>query len=381
MSEELKGQLAERMPGVISAMAQAAGFEGPNAQAELFKAMENGQVKSNEVLEKFADILAERARQGGALEQAMQSTAAQQARFNNAVTRMIELMSGSGLDEGFSRIFKSMAQFLNENEKGIEALGAAFNKFSYLVSDTLGGITNLGKAFDILSDKLGLADDTMAILAATTLLLMTRFGRITAAVYALFLVLEDISVGMRGGDSYTKDFLEFLDANQWASAAAGATAFATALALVAGAVSGIGGALGGLGGKGVGGKAGGILARSARFVGTHPYVTAAVAAGGGYAFALDNYMTSDDPNLVKDREAIDMRLKNLQRGPGNGFLTENTNKFNLPGINQPINKTNIESISITVEGANNPEETANIVMKKFQELITPAVNNFTDAGG
>lgn len=384
MSEELKLQLAERMPGVISAMAEAAGFgTDDDSVSKLFAAMEKGEVKSNKVLEEFAKILAERARVGGALEKAQKSTAAQQARFNNSVTRMIETLSAAGMDEGFGRIFQSMSKFLDENEKGIAALGQAFNKFSFFVEDTLEAVTNLGKGFDMLSDKLGITDSTMAILSATSLILMTRFGRMAAAAYAVFLILEDISVGMRGGDSYTKDFLEFLDENTWAAAAIGAASFAASLALVAGSILKIGGALGGLGGAaaGKGGKAGGILRTAGGFIRNHPYLTATAAAAGGYAIALDDFMTTNDPKISAEREQIDLRLKNLQRGPGTGFLTPETNKYQLPGINQAASTTQIEKIEISVNGTSNPEETANIVIKKFQELISPAVNNFTDSGG
>lgn len=371
MSEELKGQLAERMPGVISAMTEAAGFKTP---AELFKAMEDGQVKSTEVLEKFSEILAERARQGGALEKAMQSTAAQQARFNNEFTEFVDLMGRSGMDSAFAKIFKSFADFLKNTPELATGLANAMGKLATGVEWAGESLTNVIKALDDLGDSMGIGGTNLALLSGLALMLSTSFGRVAAAGYAVFLIIEDIALGLKGANSYTKDFLDFLDANAWAEVGIKAFAFALAVGLIAKNVQSLAIAMGLLSAAGVGGAAGkgGKLAGLGGVLGlarSHPMLTGLVLAGAGTYAAYERYHNDTSPKAMSEKEQIDLRLRNLQRGPGAGQLTEMTNKYSLPGVNTP--STNIENINIEVSGAADPEKTAELVINKFREMIKP----------
>lgn len=370
------------MPGVISAMAEASGFGGDQKGIEqLFKAMEAGEVKSAKVLPEFARILAEKSRAGGALEEAMETSTAQQARFNNAVTAMIEVMGNNGLEKGFARIFKSMATFLEDNEAGVIALSKAFEKFSVGVERALQGVSNLADGFEMLARYLGIADEDMALLSATALVLATRFGRIAAAAGILFLVLEDIAVGMRGGESYTKDLMEFLDENSWVKATAAVGGFALALGAIATAIVGIGSAMGripGAGGKGGKGLISSIVGTTVGLVKRNPKTAAVV--GGLIAFdqVTSAYHKSEDPKIVAEREEISLRIRNLQRGPGTGVLTEMTNKYPLPGINSPMgNTTTIDKVEIHVDGSGDPQVVGEVVMRKIQELASMSVKNLT----
>lgn len=209
MSEELKGQLAERMPGAISAMAEAAGF-GSDADSvgKLFKAMENGEVKSQAVLEKFAGILAQRARAGGALEKAMEATAAQQARFNNEFSRAVEVFSLAGFDKGMGSFFKAMADGLKTAQPMIKALGEAF---SYLI-EPVNAVINVGAHIvtwlSELSSVLGLTSGQMMAIGIAAGALMLPFGGVLAVVGSLALAFDDLITYLEGGDSVLGDWLE-----------------------------------------------------------------------------------------------------------------------------------------------------------------------------
>lgn len=209
MSEELKGQLAERMPGAISAMAEAAGFgDGPDAVAKLMDAMQKGQVKSGAVLEKFAAILAARARSGGALEKAMEATAAQQARFNNAFSRSVEIFSAAGFDKGMGQFFKSMAEGLDTAEPMIKALGEAFN---YLV-EPINAVVNVGAHIVAwlanLSTSMNLTSGQMMAIGIAAGALLLPFGGILAVVGTLALAFDDLITYMEGGESVLGTWLE-----------------------------------------------------------------------------------------------------------------------------------------------------------------------------
>ncbi|MNF38532.1 hypothetical protein D3C84_194840 [compost metagenome] len=211
MSEELKGQLAERMPGVMSAMAESAGFgTDDDSVAKLFKAMENGQVKSKAVLEKFAAILAERARAGGALEKAMKSTAAEQARFNNAFSRSIEVFAEGGFDRATAQFFREMAKGMEEALPLTKALGGAFEILMKPVNATIILIGKFGEALPKMADNLGLTEDGLVALGIAAVANLTPLGRIVTAISAIVLAVEDFMVFLEGGESVFGNWFEGL---------------------------------------------------------------------------------------------------------------------------------------------------------------------------
>lgn len=208
MSEELKGQLAERMPGAMSAMAEAAGFgTDDKGVAKLMDAMQKGQVKSGAVLEKFAAVLAKRAREGGALEKAMESTSAQQARFNNAFSEAVEVFSAAGFDRGMGQFFKRMADGIRTAEPFIQGLGEAFD----LLINPVNAIINTGAQlltwFAQLGEVLGISKGQFLALAGVASVFLVPFGGIIAAVAAAALAFDDLMTYLEGGESVLGDWL------------------------------------------------------------------------------------------------------------------------------------------------------------------------------
>src|SRR5690606_1057067 len=120
--------------------------------------------------------------------------------------------------------------------------------------------------------------------AAVGALIATRWGRLFGIFSGLFLILEDISVGVLGGDSYTKDFFDFLEKfvefdKGIMGVAMAFLAVAAALKLVSAAGAG---ALGGGLGKSAG-KGGAVsMGAGAKVLGALG-VVGATGAGGVYA--------------------------------------------------------------------------------------------------
>lgn len=202
MSEELKGQLSERMPGAESAMAEAAGFgTDDKAVGKLMDAMKNGDVKSGAVLEKFAAILAKRARQGGALDKSMISTAAEQGRMNNAFSDLVASFSQAGFDKGMGKFFKAMTEGLKKAEPGVQALGEAFNMLIEPVNAFINvGGTVLGMLPRIAA-LFGLTGGQLAALGVTAGIVMMPFGGVASAIALIALALDDLITYAEGGDS------------------------------------------------------------------------------------------------------------------------------------------------------------------------------------
>lgn len=200
------------MPGVVSAMAEAAGFgTDETAVAKLMDAMQKGNVKSKDVLPKFAEILATRARQGGALTKAMESTAAQQARFNNAFSDAVKVFSAAGFDRSMGGIFKNMADAMNRAHPLIMALGSAFE---YLVKPFNAVVTllgDLGEHFGRLALWLGTSSDKLAVFSGGVLLSLTPLGRMVEVFSFLTLALEDFVTYLEGGDSLFGEWMASID--------------------------------------------------------------------------------------------------------------------------------------------------------------------------
>lgn len=212
MSEELKGQLAERMPGAISAMAEAAGFgQGPDSVSKLFKAMEDGQVKSTAVLEKFAAILAQRAREGDALAKAMESTAAEQARMNNAFSDSVKAFAEGGFDAGMASFFKQMADSMERSEPLTRALGGAFEVLIKPVDAFIRLLGDFGEAWPKIASGLGISEKGLAAFSITALASVTPLGRLATVIAGVVLAVEDFVTWMKGGKSTFGDWIEETD--------------------------------------------------------------------------------------------------------------------------------------------------------------------------
>lgn len=289
-AEELKGQLAERMPAAVKIAAKAMSkIEGRTVEVkELMKMMEEGKLDPNSLLPAMAEVMDELVEKNDAYIKALNTSATAQRRMNYQFEKFVGLFTKSGGEQAFAKIFNAIADFLKDNPKLAQGMANAMTKFATAMDYTMIAATNLINGLDQLGDSLGVGGTNLAIMIASAAVLSTHFGRIATAAYALFLILEDISVGMNGGDSYTKDFLDFLEENKWVAAAAGATAFAGALGMVLSQLGKIGTASKVLSGGAATGAAGGILSSLMR----HPMLTG-LTAGIGFTLAYSQSQLSE----------------------------------------------------------------------------------------
>lgn len=200
-SEELKGQLAEAIPGAVQIFAKA--MDVPVAQ--MFKMMENGEVLAEDVLPKVAQLLKEAAANGGALERAMKTSASAQNRFMNAWEGFLKSVFESGVDEGLAVFFDTLTKALQILEPVVKKIGQAF-RFMFV---PLEGLMMLWKEMPTTLKVLtaGFLAFTAAIFGWTTVMkaaavvLKPMFIMLTL----LFLLLEDLWVWSQGGESLIGD--------------------------------------------------------------------------------------------------------------------------------------------------------------------------------
>ncbi|MCK7170590.1 tape measure protein [Enterobacter chengduensis] len=122
MSEELKGQLAEALPGSVGLFVKALNdMKGVTnlTEKDLFKLMEDGKLFSKDILPHVAKQMKEAARQGGALDKAMKSNRASWQRLNTSMQNAMNVFFTSGFGNELTNAFDSISA-------AIDGSGGAF---------------------------------------------------------------------------------------------------------------------------------------------------------------------------------------------------------------------------------------------------------------
>ncbi|MGT2429242.1 phage tail tape measure protein [Cupriavidus basilensis] len=122
-SEELRGQLGERLPGAFQTAARAMGV----TTAELSKMLEQGEVISSDFLPKFAAQL--RKELAGSVEEAANSTQAALGRIDSAWTDLKRTVADSGLGQAAAGQLSILTDAMNDVAGSIrraKAEGAGF---------------------------------------------------------------------------------------------------------------------------------------------------------------------------------------------------------------------------------------------------------------
>jgi tape measure domain-containing protein len=140
MSEELKGQLAEQLPGAFNIVAKAFMM----TTEELSKAMENGSISARAFFEVFAGAVKGKFPVAGQIDTAQASF----ARFNNSLNDIKNTISSGGFLKALAQGADVMARFMNsaEGQKLATDMGGMLK----------GAIEGLISAFKILADNIEL---------------------------------------------------------------------------------------------------------------------------------------------------------------------------------------------------------------------------------
>lgn len=214
MQEELKGQLAEasgfgELPQLFAEAYQiqsGGNLTGAEARAALMKAMEDGQVKSN-IIPLVAKLMDELSK--GGIEKARTSSIAEQERFNNSMTRLLELFSKSGGEAGFAKFWRLMNDGASSATPLVRGLTESFQNLVTFMEAPISLFKDFNKVLAETSKISGISEGNLTSLALVGGLMMTKWGQVAVAFAAILLTLQDISYGLQGKDSYTRDFMRF----------------------------------------------------------------------------------------------------------------------------------------------------------------------------
>ena len=133
MSEELKGQLGDVLPGAVAIFAKAAGFEGPEAMVKFTKAMEDGRYKGEAMKQLLINVgIVMKDKFAAGAEGAAQTFQGQMNAMANATKSLYEAFAPAG--SLFSS--KIVAPFTS----GLQVLAEGFNAFfSGVAAKSAGG--------------------------------------------------------------------------------------------------------------------------------------------------------------------------------------------------------------------------------------------------
>ncbi|HDP6826792.1 TPA: tape measure protein [Escherichia coli] len=145
MAEELKGQLAEAVPGMVQVFAKATG----KSEQELFDAMKKGALKSADTLQKVTQELNKQITAKGGWKAISESTQAQLGNLKNAWNTTLDSIfrgSESGLQD-FTRSLTNLLNSLGGSGKTLgESLGSLMTSMSHGV-DSMTDISYRVRAF------------------------------------------------------------------------------------------------------------------------------------------------------------------------------------------------------------------------------------------
>lgn len=206
MAEELRGQAAEHLPPIVRLMADVAAGGDTKKLNEMMK---KGQLDPNVHL----PMLFKRLREESAplLPKYFKTSVFAQGYMGKQAEDLLKAFSQNGGDSGFARIFKEIAESFKKLEPLTKSLGKAFDELSVALQAPIRLFGDLGPLVTDISNLFGTSETNVIKFAAAGALLATKWGRVGAIFSAVALVLEDISFGVQGKDSYTKDFFEWIE--------------------------------------------------------------------------------------------------------------------------------------------------------------------------
>ncbi|HAX6983087.1 TPA: tape measure protein [Escherichia coli] len=152
MAEELKGQLAEAVPGMVQVFAKATG----KTEQELFDAMKKGALKSADTLQKVTQELNKQITAKGGWKAISESTQAQLGNLKNAWNTTLDSIF-RGSENGLQDFTRSLTNLLNALGGSGKSLGEHFGDLMKSMSNGIDDLTTISYRVQGFFDRVTLA--------------------------------------------------------------------------------------------------------------------------------------------------------------------------------------------------------------------------------
>ncbi|HEA3203638.1 TPA: tape measure protein [Escherichia coli] len=152
MSEELKGQLSEALPGATQAFAKALGL----TEKQLFDKMKNGDVKASDALPKFAKELGSQINSRGGWKAIQDSTQTMLGNLKNTWNNSLtDIFKGS--EDGLQDFTRSLTTLLNALGGSGKSLGESLGSLMTSMSSGVDSLTDISYRVRAFFDEVTLA--------------------------------------------------------------------------------------------------------------------------------------------------------------------------------------------------------------------------------
>lgn len=152
MSEELKGQLSEALPGATQAFAKALGL----TEKQLFDKMKNGDVKASDALPKFAKELGAQINSRGGWKAIQDSTQTMLGNLKNTWNNSLtDIFKGS--EDGLQDFTRSLTNLLNSLGGSGKSLGESLGSLMTSMSHGVDSLTDISYRVRGFFDEVTLA--------------------------------------------------------------------------------------------------------------------------------------------------------------------------------------------------------------------------------
>ncbi|WP_152634028.1 tape measure protein [Escherichia coli] len=152
MAEELKGQLAEAVPGMVQVFAKATG----KTEQELFDAMKKGALKSADTLQKVTQELNKQITAKGGWKAISESTQAQLGNLKNSWNTTLDSIF-RGSEDGLQDFTRSLTNLLNALGGSGKSLGEHFGDLMKSMSNGIDDLTTISYRVQGFFDRVTLA--------------------------------------------------------------------------------------------------------------------------------------------------------------------------------------------------------------------------------
>ncbi|HAD6328308.1 TPA_asm: phage tail tape measure protein [Salmonella enterica subsp. enterica serovar Typhi str. CT18] len=152
MAEELKGQLAEAVPGMVQVFAKATG----KTEQELFDAMKKGALKSADTLQKVTQELNKQITAKGGWKAISESTQAQLGNLKNSWNTTLDSIF-RGSEDGLQDFTRSLTTLLNSLGGSGKSLGESLGSLMTDMSHGVDSLTDISYRVRAFFDEVTLA--------------------------------------------------------------------------------------------------------------------------------------------------------------------------------------------------------------------------------
>lgn len=152
MAEELKGQLAEAVPGMVQVFAKATG----KSEQELFDAMKKGALKSADTLQKVTQELDKQITAKGGWKAISESTQAQLGNLKNSWNTTLDSIF-RGSENGLQDFTRSLTNLLNSLGGSGKTLGESLGSLMTSMSSGVDSLTDISYRVRAFFDEVTLA--------------------------------------------------------------------------------------------------------------------------------------------------------------------------------------------------------------------------------